>query len=500
MERNFRREKKNKIEFEKIKGANKIYTNYLRNKTKTNTKIEFLENDKGEKLYGSDAVKHAHEEFKKIVKNEPINPEMISKLKHGNKFDDESKTLLNKEFTEKEIRDSIKMTPNKAPGPSGVRITLFKRFIDDFAPILTQIANEALLCGTTGQFLMKGTITLIPKKENSQKVNDLRPITLLEIARKIITKAMTLRMKKCLSKNNIINENQFCHPGRLIHDNVHTLRLLIERAKQNKKPLHSIFLDCSKAFDFVNHTYLIEILQKRDCGDNFLNFVKCFLKGTSKIRLNGFMSDDLEIERGVPQGETMSPFLFILAIDPLLNSIQKDKNIKGIKVGNKRVKVMAYADDLVLITEDKDDATLMLEHVKNYEEASNAKLNEKKSQILSFGKEIIEKINNIEQCKEGERIRHLGFYFDKNGLINNIDEIINKLIVKLKILRNLYPNFTTRVNIWKGYAISSLLYQSELIVITEKQIEQFEELEKWFLFSQTISTMKKNTVSDLKKK
>ncbi len=121
------------------------------------------------------------------------------------------------------------------------------------------------------------------------------------------------------------------------------------------------------------------------------------------------------VDRGVPQGETLSPFLFI---DPLLNSVENDKSIKGIKVGNKNVKIMAYADDLVLISDNKRDLEKMLAKVRLYESASNAKLNEKKSQIISFGENEIKNISEIEQAKE--RVRHLGIYFDKNGLVNNI--------------------------------------------------------------------------------
>ena len=344
---------------------------------------------------------------------------------------------------------------------------------------------------------MQGLITLIPKKEDSNKVNDLRPITLLEIARKIITKAMTTRIKLVLSQNLLINPHQYCHPGRLIHENIHTLNLLVERAQLKKKNLHAAFLDCSKAFDYVNHNYLIKVLESRNAGNKFLNFIKCFLKGNSKITFNGSLSDDLKIDRGVPQGETMSPFLFILAIDPLLNSIDLDDGIKGVKVGNKRVKVMAYADDLVLIAETKEDLIKMLEHVRVYEKASNAKLNEKKSQLLSFGTEVIDKIGDISQTKTDERVRHLGFFFNQEGLINNLDEIIEVIYKKVKILRNLYPNFTTRVNIWKGYAISSLMYQSEVIVITPQQISMFEKVEKWFLFQANLRDDEVKTVDDL---
>lgn len=433
-------------------------------------------------------------------RNNIVDWENIDKLKNGKKFEEKDIKILNKKFSLKEIIYAIKMTPNRAPGPSGIRITLFKTFIQQFAPILKDVANEALLNGTTSEFLLNGIITLIPKKENSNNVNDMRPITLLEIPRKIITKAMTFRIKQVLSSNIFINEFQFCHPGRLIHENVHTLNLLIERAKSKGTNLHAAFLDCSKAFDYVSHDYLIEILKERKCGENFLKFISCFLKGTSKIVFKNSTSDKIKIERGVPQGETLSPFLFILAIDPLLNAINDDKNIKGSIIANKRVKVMAYADDLVLISESKKDIERMLKHVKVYESASNAKLNETKSQILSFGKEKVDCISGIKHTEENERVRHLGFYFDRKGLINNIDEILQKVLIKLKTLRNLFPNFTTRVNIWKGYAISSLLYQSEVIVMNEKQIEEFEKMEKWFLFSNNINDVEINSIDDLEKR
>ena len=73
---------------------------------------------------------------------------------------------------------------------------------------------------------------------------------------------------------------------------------------------------------------------------------------------------------------------------------------------------MAYSEDLVLISKSKEDLERMLEKVKFYEKASNAKLNEKKSQMLSFGNEIIKNIGEIEQSKSNEKVRNLGFFFN----------------------------------------------------------------------------------------
>ena len=468
-------------------GPNKRFTKYLENEMKIDNNLEFLEDENGEKYYGSEGAKFGGKKLKEIYEKKEIEQEYFEKLDVGKMFSSKSRKYLNKVFTSKEIRKSIRQTPNKSPGPSGIKITLFKKFIDHFTLILKKIANETMKNGETSEFLMNGYITLIPKKENSNKINDLRPITLLEIPRKIITKAMTRRIKKVLMKDKLINENQFSHPGRMIHENVHTLKLLIEKAKENKTNLNAMFLDCMKAFDFVAFEHIKNSLKSRDCGENFWNFISSFLGGKARVKFRGKLSDPFEIGRGTPQRETLSPFLFIFTINPLLNAIDKDENIKGIKVGNKRVKVMAYADDLILLSENKEDLERMLVHVRNYERASNAKLNEKKSQILSFGEEKIERISDIKHCEENERVRHLGFFFNKNGLINNIDEIMEKTRKKLKILKNLFPNFTTRINLWKGYAMSSLIYQSEIITIENKQINDFEKFEKIFLFEKEVN-------------
>ena len=227
----------------------------------------------------------AKEFLKKLYTKEEANFEKLEDLDVGGKISKDSKNILNQEFTEEEIIEAIKGTANRSPGPSGIIITLFKKFPKYFAKILKTIANFALKHGKIDEFLLKGHISLIPKKEDSKKVNEMRPISLLEIPRKIITKAMTNRLKKILIKESIISENQFCHPGRLIHENVLTLKTIVDFSIERKKELHGIFLDFEKAFDRVSHEYLIEILKKRGFGEKFINIIGAFLKGKSKSQI-----------------------------------------------------------------------------------------------------------------------------------------------------------------------------------------------------------------------
>ena len=81
--------------------------------------------------------------------------------------------FLEENWTEKEIRNALLLTPNRSPGPSGISAKFFKTFINQLVPTLTKIANKALLEGKIDDFLLKGIITLIPKKENSNKDEDL---------------------------------------------------------------------------------------------------------------------------------------------------------------------------------------------------------------------------------------------------------------------------------------------------------------------------------------
>jgi len=216
------------------------------------------------------------------------------------------------------------------------------------------------------------------------------------------------------------------------------------------------------------------------------------LKGKAKVNFNRHFSDELSIERGVPQGETMSPFLFIIAIDPLLRIIRKDENIKGCRFEEKHhIKTLAYADDIAFISSNKNNLEKMMYHVENYCKASNAEISINKSQLISFGKTIIDQVNGIKQNIEGEKIegksisnntvRHLGIYVNKDGFINTIPDILNEAEKNLYYLKFLYPNLCTKINLIKGYFLSKLNYQSTFLVINKEEIKHCENLIKWFL-------------------
>ena len=105
-------------------------------------------------------------------------------------------------------------------------------------------------------------------------------------------------------------------------------------------------VDAEKAFDKVQHPFLIKTLQSAGIGDTYLNNIKAIYENpTASIILNG------EKLRGTQQGCLLSPLLFNIVLEVLASAIRQQKEIKGIQIGKEEVKLSLFADDVTLYVE-----------------------------------------------------------------------------------------------------------------------------------------------------
>ena len=102
-------------------------------------------------------------------------------------------------------------------------------------------------------------LRIIFKKGENTLMKNYRPISLINVDVKIIAKALATRMSKVLP--NIIHNNQKCILGRHIVNNFHVVNDLIKRIQDNDEGAALIFLDQEKAFDRVDHGFLIKTLK-----------------------------------------------------------------------------------------------------------------------------------------------------------------------------------------------------------------------------------------------
>ena len=110
-----------------------------------------------------------------------------------------------------------------------------------------------------------------------------------------------------------------------------------------------ISIDAEKAFDKIQHPFMIRTLQKMGTEGTYLNTVKAIYdKPTANIILNGENLKAFPLRLGPRQGCPLSPLLFNIFLEVLATAIREEKEIKGIQIGTEEVKPSLFADDLIL--------------------------------------------------------------------------------------------------------------------------------------------------------
>ena len=190
-------------------------------------------------------------------------------------------------------------------------------------------------------------ITLLDKKGRDRTyLENWRPISLINVDAKIASKAIANRMKKVLP--GIIHHDQSGFiKNRFIGETARSIIDIMQHMDSQKMPGLLLFIDFEKAFDSVEWDYLTASLKAFNFGPEFIKWVKTFYKNVSSCILNnGFFSESFLLERGVRQGDPLSPYLFVAAVEILAIAIRSDSNIRGVKVGDEETKILAYADDM----------------------------------------------------------------------------------------------------------------------------------------------------------
>lgn len=197
---------------------------------------------------------------------------------------------------------------------------------------------------------------MLPKKDKDKRIiQNLRPISLSNCDIKIITKTLTKRFNKILPE--IIGPHQTAYiKGRNVHDNLCTIDLVKSWCVKNKQQGYIVSLDARKAFDSVDHNFIICVLERFNINGQFIEIFKLlYNKISSRVQLNGFHTVSFPINRSVKQGDALSCVLFILCMEVVIANISYNKIIKGINLHNTSVtKVLAYADDIGVLVGDTD--------------------------------------------------------------------------------------------------------------------------------------------------
>ena len=149
-----------------------------------------------------------------------------------------------------------------------------------------------------------------------------------------------------------------------------------------------ISIDAEKAFDKIQHPFMIKTLQKMGIEGTYLNIIKeIYDKPTASIIFNGEKLKAFPLRSGTRQGCPHSPLLFNIVLEVLATAIREEKEIKGMQIGKEEVKLSLFANDMILYIENPKDATRkLLELISEFGKVAGYKINAQKSLALLYTK------------------------------------------------------------------------------------------------------------------
>jgi hypothetical protein len=170
-------------------------------------------------------------------------------------------------FTQEEVKDTIdSMPPDKAPGPDGFTGAFFKSCREIIKDDIMAVVNSLFAMNSQGfQLLNSANIVLLPKKNDALRVTYYRPISLIHSIAKIFSKLLANRLAPLLD-SMVSNCQSAFIKKRSIHDNFLYVQSTVRKLHKQKMPPLFLKLDIHKAFDMVNWSYLLEVLQALGFG------------------------------------------------------------------------------------------------------------------------------------------------------------------------------------------------------------------------------------------
>ena len=148
------------------------------------------------------------------------------------------------------------------------------------------------------------------------------------------------------------------------------------------------FIDFEKAFDSLDWDFMLKCLDAFGFGPSLKRWVETFYKNISSCVINnGICTPYFEVQRGVRQGDPLSPYLhvFIIAAELLAITMRSRTDIQGLKIGREEFKMVQHADDLTLFVPDLECAQRIFHLFDQFEACSGLKVNYTKTEAIWIG-------------------------------------------------------------------------------------------------------------------
>ena len=263
----------------------------------------------------------------------------------------EEANWVERPFEEEEIFNVVShMNGDKAPGLDSFPMAFFHACWPIVKGDLLAVFSEFHEYGSFQRSLNATFLTLIPKKASAVEVRDFRPISLVGSVYKILAKVLANRLSMVLSAIISPSQNVFVH-GRQITDSVLIANGCLDSRLKAGVPGVICKLDVEKAYDYVNWNFLLYLLERCGFSWKWRRWISyCISTVRFSILINGGLEGLFGSSRGIRQGDSLSPLLFVIVMEGLGRMVARAVEgglLSGFQVGslNMVVSHLLFADD-----------------------------------------------------------------------------------------------------------------------------------------------------------
>lgn len=321
-----------------------------------------------------DVIRHATNFYKNLYMKKD---ESITEMQTNY----EIKTNTVQQIDEREVYMHIKQLKNeKSPGPDGISNEAIKTGAPVLLYHLTQLFNMILNTETVPKRWCSSDIILLFKKGNPQDIGNYRPISLLSSTYKLFASIILKRITQDIDNAQPLEQAGF-RSGFSTIDHIQTIEQILEKYREFNRPLYVAFIDYCKAFDSISHNSIWNALYSLEIDQKYINIIKyMYNNSTSKVRLET-SGEPFKIERGVRQGDPLSPKLFIAVLQDIFSKINWTQ--KGILLNGKYLNHLRFADDIAILAETPKDLEEMIRALDHESKKVGLEMNTNKTKIMT---------------------------------------------------------------------------------------------------------------------
>ena len=401
------------------------------------------------------------------------------------KLSEENKNSCEGKITIEECYQALKgMKWNKSPGNDGFTAEFYFTFWPMLGKYIVEAFNESYDMGMLSSSQRQGIITLIEKDgKDPLYMKNYRPITLLNVDYKILSKVLAKRVKEVLV--DIIHYDQVGYvQNRKIGEAVRLIDDILYKSLFQSIGI-LVAVDFEKAFDSISHRLLLRALESFGFGKDFRSWVSILYNDVSSCVMNGGHSTGyFQVQRGVRQGDPLSAYLFTIAIELLAHYIRKDVTVEGVSIGTRVIKQVLYADDMTLFLKNIDSLYRIKTIFNNFEKLSGLKINIEKTNFMWLGEEEVRSDLNMFGNRV-EYIRILGVYFSRNPRIKddmNYKEILSKIKRLISWWKQRDLTIYGKIKLLKTYVLSKLNYVASILTVPHGVFKEIEQISFNFIW------------------